>query len=210
VSLKKLSVSAVAVLACVTGLTACSENHGAAAFVSDTRISDRSINKYLTKSGPDAANANRVSPRISTLSELIQEQVFTDALAKTPGGVPTDAQREAVREDARTLLVTDSQGAPYDDASLTQLADSFGLKPNFAELILNNAELEYLYIERSKVANPQELANSITKLNIPVTVNPSYGTWEASALGLNSSPTAGRPNFITFQTPAPATTAATS
>jgi hypothetical protein len=201
VSLKKLSVAAVAVLACVTGLSACSDNHGAAAFVSDSRISDSSINKYLTREGPDATSANQESPRVSTLTELILEQVFTDALAKT-GGVPTAAEREAVHEDARSLLLRDSNGNPMDDATLTQLSSSYGLGQPFADLLATNAELEYIYIERSKVQNPTELSASIAKLNIPVTVNASYGAWDTSAMLLNTDPAAGRPSFITFHVPA--------
>jgi hypothetical protein len=208
VSLKKRSVAAVAVLACATGLAACTENHGAAAFVSDTRISDRSINSYLTKAGPSAQHANQVSPRVTTLSELIQEQVFTDALAKT-GGAPTEAQLETIREDARNLLLTDSSGNAIDDASLTTLADSYGLGPEFADLLVRNAELEYIYIERSKVSNPTELAASIGKLGIPVKVNASYGAWEPSALQLNTAASAGRPSFVTFNTPAATTTSTT-
>lgn len=193
---KFFAAGAVAVLAAV-GLSACTSHVGAAAFVGDHRISDKTVGKYVTKVGPDAANANRSNPRISALNELIQAQIFTDALAKS-GGVPTDAQLVALKETARTNLVTDQQGNPYDDATLLKLSKSIGLNSGFASLILRTAELEWAYIQQSKVTNSDELMSSIIKFNIPVTVAGKYGSWDQTNLAVNTSAMAGKPSFVTL------------
>jgi hypothetical protein len=206
VSLKKLSTVAAAALV-VAGLAACSDNHGAAALVSDTRIADNTITKYVTKEGPDADKANQVSPRVFVLDQLIPQEIFTQALERT-GGVPTDAELAALHDDAISTLL---QVSPQDyEKNLAAEIKAYGLAPSVAELNVHQLELEWAYIMRTKVSNPTELNAELAKLKIPVTVNASYGDWDAASLRLNTDSSAGRPAFVTFNTPASTTAAAAS
>lgn len=205
--LAKLATIGIAAALVLSGCTSTSSKAGAAAYVSSTRISDSTVDSYLTKAGPDADKAATAAPRTTTLNELIQNELYTQSLAAT-GEVPTTAQLNAVHDDALTLLQqSQTLGADYD-AALTKAAASYGLEASFATLALQTLELEYIYIQRSKVTTPDELAASISKLKLPVDVSTKYGAWNPSALSLDSSPSAGVPSFVNLA-PSPVASAAT-
>lgn len=196
-SLKKFfAAGAVAVLAAV-GLSACTSHVGAAAFVGDHRISDKTVGTYATRQGPDIDKISDAgSPRASALGWLIRNQLFTTALART-GGVPSDAQLAAAHDAA---ISTFTQYDPRTlDSEITKQEGAYGLRgEKYASLVVRSFELEYLYVERSKVTSPAELSQSLIKLDIPVTVAGKYGTWDQAQLTLDNTGTAGKPSFVTF------------
>ncbi|HEY3737435.1 MAG TPA: hypothetical protein VGL26_08310, partial [Jatrophihabitans sp.] len=116
-SLKKLSVAAVAAVLSVVGLSACTSKVGAAAYVGSQKISDKTVGSYASSVGPDLTKAaNAGSPRVNALNELIQQDLFTKSLAAT-GGVPNESALQAAHDDAITMLVgSDQVGDAYDKA----------------------------------------------------------------------------------------------
>lgn len=203
---------AVAVLVAAATVTSCSSKVGTAAVVGGHSISDSTVAGYLTPAGPDPsaisaaqAQGQTLQPsRAQVLSQLITQDVFRSALAHS-GSVPTAAELAAVHDDA-VALIGQAQvgGTEYDNAIRTQMG-TYGFTDEFADVIVQTYELEYLLVKQVQASSATELLAAITKLDIPVTVSGRYGTWVPSQLTLDTTGGAGLPSFVTFASvPAPA------
>ena len=192
--------AAVVLAACVcaaAALTACDNHSGVAASVAGQTITERQVDSYLTGHAPDASAVAQLggSPRSAALGQVVQERVFEQALTKTEGGLPSDSALAAVHDDALQLFGESTTGGDYDAALLSSV-QKFGLNSNFRDAVLRSLELEYAYIQRTGVASPADLATSIQKLSIPVTVSGRYGAWDPQQLTVVSKGAAGAPSFV--------------
>ncbi|MEO6884908.1 MAG: hypothetical protein ABI232_01295 [Jatrophihabitantaceae bacterium] len=196
---------ALAVLVAAATLTSCSSKVGTAAVVGGHSISDSDVAHYITPAGPDPsaisaaqAQGQTLQPsRVQVLSQLITQKVFRAALADS-GSEPSAAEIAAAHDDAVSLIgQSQTIGADYDNAITAQMI-TYGFTDQFAHVIVQTQELEYLLVKRVNAASATDLLAAINKLNIPVTVSGRYGTWDPSQLALTSSGNAGLPSFVTF------------
>lgn len=188
-------LAAVAIAAAT--LSGCANHAGVAASISGDRISERQIDSYVTGKAPSAAAQTTQSPRSLALGQLVQMRVLEQALKATKGGLPSDAQLAAVHDDALQLFGESATGSDYDKALLTSV-QSFGLNTRFRDVVLRSLELEYAYIQRSGVSSAAELATSIEKLSIPITVAGRYGKWDPAQLSVSTDGAAGAPSFVSL------------
>lgn len=196
--MKRPAAVVLAVSACAAAiLSGCANHAGVAAAVAGHTISERQVDSYLTGRTPDASAAGQTdgSPRSMALGQIVQANVFEQALAKTQGGLPSDAQLAAAHDDALQLFGESVTGTDYDAALLSSV-QKFGLNTRFRDVVLRSLELEYAYIQRSGVGSPSDLAASIQKLSIPVTVSGRYGKWDPQQLTVETSGSAGAPSFV--------------
>ena len=87
--------------------------------------------------------------------------------------------------DAAFTLVT-GQGAP-DDATLVPSVERLGFARSFADVYVQQIELESVVIDRSKAANLADLGKAVTAKTGTVRISPRYGTWNAAQLSLASA-----------------------
>lgn len=193
--------ASLAALAAV-GLTACRTNVGTAAVVGGSSISENSITSYLNPQGPSAkvldraaAQGTTIQPRVDVLSELIKTKLFEDGLAAS-GGVPNDAALADLHDEAIQRLVQGATGGAQFDQQLRANLGTVGYDPSYAALLVHNLELEDAVINRTKAANPADLVRKVKAFGVSITVNPRFGTWDWSQLGLSQSTTAGVPDFV--------------
>jgi hypothetical protein len=204
VRVRIVAAAAAAALA-VAGLTGCQSGVGSAASVGSHKIGESSVDNNVTPSGvsPSAAAQAQAAgqtippPKGQVLSLLIQQELFERTLDNT-GGVPSDAQLTASQDTATKTLT----GQTVSAADLEKTLPEFGVKASFVPTYLRVLELEYALVERKKLTQLTDLVTLIDKQNLPVTVNPRYGTWKPSALSVSG--TAAVPGFLDVQSAAAA------
>ena len=197
--LRTAAVVASAALA-VAGLSACNTKVGLAAVVGGHRISDAEVQKYLTRQAvpfqvPSQGGAPvDIVPRSFVLQTLIEDRLFAAALVDT-GGTPSS-------KDMATELAQVTQGQ-----TPTQVAQGFtkyGFTASFAQVVVHRSALEQILATRvGATSDFTPLLAEVAKLNIPVSVNARYGSWDARSLGVQTGPSAGVPDFVTLH-PSPA------
>lgn len=201
--LRKPVAAAVALAAAAT-LTACQSNAGAAAVVDGHRISDSQVTDYVQPgTGPTAsAQGQRLLPKTTALSYLVQAEVFRRVLASN-GGVPSDADLTAVRgKAAQTLLQVPITGADLDKYVTDSVVKS-GFDKKFADLLFETIELEQTLIDRTGAQNLTDLAKATDKVGVPVSVSRRYGTWDPTRLEI-TDPTGSTPDYLKLGSSAPA------
>jgi hypothetical protein len=213
---RPVAVAAALVLA-AAALTACTPKAGAAAIVDDTRISTTELGKYVTRSGPSpdavaqaAQQEQQLLPKTTVVTYLVQQILFTRALAATRDGMPSDAVLNQLHDRAaQTLLGSSLTGAALDKYLMDNVGKS-GFTDKFPGLVLHTVELEQALIDRLKASSIEDLAAAVQKTGVHVAVNPRYGTWSAEHLDVED-PTGAVPSFLTLvpaETTVPSTTAA--
>lgn len=201
--LRLLAATAVAAVAAAT-LTACDSNAGAAAVVDGHRISDTEVNDYVRPGGTASASAQgqRLLPKTTALSYLVQAEVFRKVLAEN-GGVPSDAELSAVRgKAAETLLQVPLKGAELDKYVSDSVVKS-GFQEGFADLLFETIELEQTLIDRTQAQNIGDLAKATDKADVSVSVSQRYGSWDPQRLEI-TDPTGQTPDFLKLESSAPA------
>jgi hypothetical protein len=211
---RPLGVAAV-LAAVATLLTSCRSNVGVAATVNGHQISESTVNRYVTQEGADpslaaqaaAQNQQLPLPRTIILQTLVQERLYERALAVN-GGVPTSGQLAAAHDKAvQQQFGLTSVGQALDRDAGKSL-DSLGIAPSFGPTVVRYSELFFILVQdRLKVQTLPEFAAAIRKAGAQVRVNPRYGTWKAKTQTLNSSSSAGLPDYLRLQ-PTPAGSAA--
>ena len=185
-------ISVVAVAAILAaGLTACQVRVGAAAFVGTTKIGESTVQTYLTPSAttvqqqdPSTGQTSTLNPKTLVLSSLITQDLFTRALAASPGGPPTSAELSVAHSDVLQQLL---QGS--DEATFAQGIAKYGFKASFAPLYVHANELEDVLGRRLKAQSAADLTNAIAALHLQVDVSPRYGSWDASQLSIGGAST---------------------
>jgi hypothetical protein len=210
---RPLGVAAV-LAAVATLLTSCRSNVGVAATVNGHRISESTVNKYVTQEGADPSLAAQAAsqgglplPRTIILQTLVDERLYERALAVN-GGVPTSGQLAAAHDQAvQQQFGLTSVGRALDRDAGKSL-DSLGIDPSFGPTVVRYSELFFILVQdRLKVQTQQEFAAVLRKSGAQVRINPRYGKWKANTQSLNSSSRAGLPDYLRLQ-PTPAGSAA--
>lgn len=162
------------VAAATLGLSACDTKVGAAAVVNGNRVSEQTLNKYLTpKSQPiPSSNGASTPPRQFVLSTLVQIEAYKRVLAAI-GGQPSDSDLAKAKD---VLL----QGGSEDQ--LRQNVTSLGLAPSFTDAFLRSQEL--LSMLRQRLSSAAAAAAAVKKADLHVSINPRYGTWNDQSLSL--------------------------
>ena len=189
---QRLLGSVAAIALCTAGLTACKSNVGAAATFEGNRITEGDVAKYLTVNAepvpyqdPGTGATTNVPARSWVLRTLLDTELYTLVLKKSPGGEPVRGDLAA----AETALL---QGISAD-----QVADQYqqhGYKRSFADVYLKLQALEQILGKR--IQDGLDAQTLVRKLAPDVSVNPRYGTWDDKSLQLNSDPSATLPKFL--------------
>jgi hypothetical protein len=202
----RIVIAAVAATVAVAGLAGCRTNVGTAASVGGHRITESSVNDYITPAGADpslAAQASQsnqsASPRSQVLQYLIQEQLFEKTLASV-GQHPTAGQLAGYHDAAASLLLQTQLTGSNLDKAIKQGLPRSGVKASFVAKYLRVQELEYALIKSRKLTQFPQLTALIKKAKVPVSVSARYGTWAPSSLSLDGK--AVVPSYLTEQ-PAP-------
>lgn len=173
-------------LALTSGLAACQTNAGAAATVDGKRISESDVTNMLTSTGT-AAGRNLV------VTFLIQAKLYERMLQKK-GQLPNSAQLNGSAAGGLSLLF--GQQVPAEQAKASLLDPTLtkeGIRTKFDATILRAAELEYTFIQASKISTPTQLAAAVKAARVPVSVSPRYGRWNADTVQLDQAAT---PDFL--------------
>lgn len=173
-----------------TTLTGCSTKVGSAAVVDGHKISESSLNSYL---GPDAkpiqvSQTETTSARAFVLQFLVASQVFGDLVQQQHA---SDADRQAARQSVL--------GTNTDDQLISQLA-SVGIKSKFEPLY---AQTLGDYAILNKAANNDSAKIAAQAAKIRVSVNPRYGSWNATSLQLADLATSQLPSFLKIDSSLP-------
>lgn len=206
--IRVVAAALLAVLAAAS-LAACRTNVGTAATVNGERISETSVTDYLSGKPPSsalvqqakAAGQDLIAARVLVLQYEIEQRLYERTLRRN-GGVPTSSQLGSIRDDAVSLLA--GNGQPITDAQLRTQFENLGVSRSFVPRFLRTLELEYVVIRRLQLSQRSELSAAVTKAGAEVSASPRYGTWDAAELSLRSTGAAGRPAYLTLQTPAAA------
>jgi predicted small secreted protein len=206
-------LGAIAVLAAAaTLLTSCRTNVGVAATVNGHRISETTVNKYVTQEGADPSLAAQAkaqgqplpTPKPFVLQILVLDNLFEHTLAAN-GGVPSDGQLAAVHDKAaQAFLQTSAAGRQVEREEGTNL-HRIGVSTSFAPILVRAIELNYVLVEER--LKSVSLGAAINKAGAKVSVSPRYGAWDAKSLSLKYSDTDGVPGYLRLQ-PTPAGSAA--
>ncbi len=200
-SAARATVGLVAVVS-LLGLTACQSKVGAAAYVGDQRISERSVQSWLSGSKAGAANAVSVVVQFSVL-----ERLFERVLMRR-GGVPSAAELAGLHDVAIGQLLNSPSGSlgtgEAADKNLETVLDRLAIKRSFRATLLRAVELESATIKLSKAASVAELAKYVNQAGVKVSVSPRYGSWNRDQLGLQ---TASGADFLAPVSPAPSAAA---
>lgn len=196
----RLVVALCAALLISCGLSACRTHVGAAAYVGDFRISEKTVDSYLTSRAKpyDASTSTgttRIVPKPYVLTLLIEQRIFERTLTPA-GGPPTTAELTKAHD---TLL------ASTTDAAVAAQFAGHGFAPSLEPMLVKTAELNQVISTRftTTAARNRALA-SFQALGAEVRVSPGYGSWDAKTLSVSGVST---PSFLRLN-PAPATPAA--
>jgi predicted small secreted protein len=195
VRVRQLAVAAVAIAVASAGLTACNTKVGAAAIVGGDRISDNSVQRYVQPGAQPATQTDQTSgqtstliPKVQALQELVELQVFQDALDHY--GPATPGELTAARASYLT-----SQGATEAQVSAALTKDGF--TPRFTDLYLEvGSYLTVLEARLKDDGSGTATVAGLNKLKIPVQVSPRYGTWDGTSYSISSGASDGLPSFV--------------
>ncbi len=184
--------------AAVLLLSACQSNVGLAAKVGDTRIGESDVTRYVTAQATpytDANSGQQVVPKTYALNILIQVDLLQRTVVAN-GGAPSPSELATAR--AAVLSGTPAQ-------QVTDYYTQHGFSQAMGELVLQSLTLQQVLSTRASTTSGNDLIALVRKLNVPVTVSPRYGSWNAANLALDSG--GGLPSFLSLQTSAPASAA---
>lgn len=204
VRLRLVGIGVIAALA-LAGLSACSTNAGAAAFVDGHRIAEGDVSRYIvpgfTAPTPSASEQQFAPPRVLVLDSLIQNRLMARLLDKSLGGTPSEADLTGLHDKALATVFGVQQTGAEADAALTQVLGERGVKASFLPVLLRQAELTMAVIDKTHATQPSDIAAAVNKAGIPVSVNARYGSWSKQDAALSG--TASLP-FLTIGSSAPA------
>jgi hypothetical protein len=183
------------------GLTACDSKAGSAAVVNGSRISETSLNQYITPNAKPITGSDGSSTpaRQFVLGALVRNEVFSRMLAVTPGGQPSKAELDKAK--ATVLSGTTEQ-------SLTQNVTQSGLDATFTQQYLR--ELEQLTILQGRVTTQAQLTDTINKAKLDVSVSPRYGSWNTGSLAVQQLSKKQLPDVLTIDASLPGDPAPTA
>ncbi|MCL2780685.1 MAG: hypothetical protein FWD74_04205 [Actinomycetia bacterium] len=190
--------AALLTLLAVFGLAGCSPQAGAAAFVGSHRISEKTVDSYLTPRASASPVANQDGstgvdvPRRDVLQYLILDQLFTASFPAN-GLKLTDADLDGVKSVVLQSLQASGISARSED-DLTRAMVKEGFNPAYPAIYLRVNELFNVLATRIGAQSIGDVTAAIDKARLTVKVNPSYGTWDPSSFSLSDTP----PDFLTL------------
>ena len=192
----RLAVALTAALLIVCGLSACRTHVGAAAYVGDFRISEKTVDSYVTaRATPYAISTSTgtetIVPKPYVLTLLIEQRIFDRTLAQA-GGPPTGAELTKAHD---TLL------ANTTDATVAAQFARHGFAPSLEPMLVKTAELNQLLSSRFTTTAARTRADAAYRsLGSTVRVSPRYGTWDLKTLSVSGMST---PSFLRLNPSAP-------
>lgn len=193
---------ALALLAAVALLlSGCGSKSGAAAVVGDTRITLSDVDSQVFELDEDAlaisgftTTASQVANgRSLVLTYSIRAEVTEQALGKL-GLDPTDAELEAVHDDALGLLFNGFQlTGDAADVELRAQLEELGIRGAFYDTVIRFGEQLAIIIDDQNLAGTSDAGPRLGELGIDVRVSPRFGTWSFDTLTLDN---VALPTFI--------------
>lgn len=183
------------VIAALLALAGCRVQPGAAAFVGDQRISEGAVEALVTSSVPATSSSTpgQLPPRAQVVSTLVGTQVLRDYLSVTDGGLPSQAELAANRDQAFNTV---TGSAIPDLGTLTTAVEKLGFDATFVGAYIDQVEVEYVVIQRTKATSLAELGKAVTARTPAVRISPRYGAWDPSQLALSGAATP--PAYLTL------------
>jgi hypothetical protein len=175
-------LATVSALALAGGcLTACQTHVGAAAFVGSQRISESAVNAYIgpnAQETTDPSSGDVINLKSEVLDLLIAEKLFAAVFTTLPGGGPSASVVAAGRAaEAKQSGITVAQ------------VTATGLRANYLDLyIAAQTDFTLLSSAVKDTGDGTALLAAIGKAKQVVRVNPRYGTWSLSQLGVSPGP----------------------
>jgi hypothetical protein len=190
-ALPALSVLPV-VAAVVVGLSGCDSKTGTAALINGDRISESTVNNYLTQNAkpiPVGQDGSTTAPRRFILQILVSTKAL-EALLERTGGQPT-------AEQLSTTVAQATQG--LSPADLAKRITDVGLTSKFADVYLRVQELNLYFQTREPDTAKAEALLSTLKIS----VNPRYGSWDPKNLTITDLSKARLPDAVNLGTVLP-------
>jgi hypothetical protein len=190
VRFRALALLPILAAAAVT-LSACDSKAGYAAVVNGTKISEKSLNSYLTPNTPpvSASDGSSTPPRLFALNIAVQGEVVARVLAAT-NIKPSVADLDKALSTA---------GATVDQLNDTVIKAGFTAK--FTPVYQRVIELSAILQGKFTTAATQQAAISKAALN--VSVSPRYGVWDGATLAISALGKKNLPDMLTLNTVLP-------
>lgn len=171
------------------GLSACQTHVGAAAYVGDFRISEKTVNSFLTaRAKPYVATTSTgtetIVPKPYVLTLLIEQRIFELTLAEA-GGPPTAAELTKAHD---TVL------ANTTDAAVSTQFTGHGFAASLEPMLIRTVELNQLLSARfTTTAERTRALALLQKFGAMARVSPRYGTWDLKNFAVSGTST---PSFL--------------
>ena len=190
VRLRVLIAAVLAVLASA-GLTACRTQAGVAATVDGHRISESTVNSYITANAQAVqaqaqSGTTLMAPRTYVVQTLITNQLFAKILRGLTNNQPIDEHQLSAK--INSVLAGDSASHFVSKHGLV------GYSAAFALLALRDSVL--IDAITTLANNGANINGVLASLKFPVSVNPRYGAWNAKTFSMNTDPGAGLPSVL--------------
>jgi hypothetical protein len=180
------------------GLSACQTHVGAAAYVGGFRISEKTVDSFLTaRAKPYVATTSTGSetivPKPYVLTLLLEQRIFEQTLTQL-GGAPTTAE---LTKAHNTVL------ANTTDAAVASQFTSHGFAASLEPMLIKTVELNQLLSDRSTTTAARTKAVALLqKIGATARVSPRYGKWDLKTFAVSGTAT---PSFLRLNaTTAPA------
>lgn len=189
----------VTALLMTVGLSACQTHVGAAAYVGDFRISEKTVDSFLTArakpyEATTSSGTETIVPKPYVLTLLIEQRLFELTLTQA-GGPPTAAELTKAHD---TVLANTTDAAVA--AQFTVHGFSAALEP----MLIRTVSLNQLLSDRFKTTAARARAVSLLqKYGATARVSPRYGTWDLKTFAVTGTAV---PSFLRLKS----TTAPTS
>ena len=173
-------------------LTGCDTKIGTAAVVNGSKISDSDVSRYVTSGGDNAGRARNL-----VLEYQIRQKLFTDALRRK-NAVPSDAQLNQLHDLAISNLIGQQVSGGQADQVLRQSMAQNGLSEDFAGVLTRSFETELAYARAINASQEGAVVTDLAKQNIPVSVNPRYGSWDTKTFTFTGLGSKQLPSVVTL------------
>lgn len=195
--LRALALLPVLATAAVT-LSACDSKAGYAAEVDGSKISESTINSYLTPNAQPvtASDGSSTPARQFVMTIVTRNRVFERLLEVSAGGAPTTKQLADAKAAALTVSESELQ------ANITKS----GFTTKFTDQYVQQLELQQ--IASTRFTAEADLDAALAKAKLSVSVSPRYGVWDMSTLSVGGLAKKDLPDMLTLDTPLPGDAAA--
>jgi hypothetical protein len=191
VRVRWLAAAALCALGALT-LAGCDSKIGTAAVVNGSKISESDVSRYLDPAAADASQA-----RSTALQYQIEEKVLSAAL-RTKNALPSDDELAKGHDEALTNLFNGQLSGNQASQALTKVLAQNGLKSSFGDVLVRTVELEQAYTVAIKADQAQQAVAELAKQNIPVSVNPRYGSWNGQTFSFTGLGSKQLPSVVTL------------